>query len=206
MLSEARLTKSSSLTLRPEQNWFTTETFLTPMFRDAAPSRNFDDLHPMVHFIDAMDLIGRVHALGATFYDVQNPREVDQRASLTRGMHAAARRWFNELPPQVRDMDDVLSSSLVLTVGLFRTASISDPTDSLVLVSIAHTMRESLLRVGNTQSLMPLLQRHHQAARLVRVSSRWCDPWPRRAARDHLHSVRSRHLSSRHASRRIARI
>jgi hypothetical protein len=99
------------------QEWHTAETFLTPLFRDAQPHRDLEDLHPMIHFIDAMDMIGRVHSLGATPVDLNNPREVDQRSALTRGMHATLRRWFNDLPPHVRNVNGNLTAAVVLTVG-----------------------------------------------------------------------------------------
>jgi hypothetical protein len=71
----------------------------------------------MIHFIDAMDMIGRVHMLGATPVDLNNPREVDQRSALSRGMQATLKRWFNDLPPQIRSADADLTSAIVLTVS-----------------------------------------------------------------------------------------
>lgn len=100
--------------------WHIAETFVTPLFRDNLPLRNTESLHPMIHFIDAMDMIGRVHMLGATPVDLNNPREVDQRSALSRGMQATLKRWFFDLPPQIRSVNGDLTSAIVLTHSCYQ--------------------------------------------------------------------------------------
>ncbi|KAJ9110300.1 hypothetical protein QFC19_001703 [Naganishia cerealis] len=63
--------------------WFQSDTFMSPLNLYGRSSASLATLHPSAFFIEALDLLGRAHALQSRPVDMQDPRAMEMHACLS---------------------------------------------------------------------------------------------------------------------------
>jgi hypothetical protein len=79
---------------------------MSPLNLYGRSSASLATLHPSAFLVEALDLLGRAHALQSRPVDVQDPRAMESRKDATSAITSAANRWYHDIQPAIGRMED----------------------------------------------------------------------------------------------------
>lgn len=79
---------------------------MSPLNLYGRSSASLATLHPSAFFVEALDLLGRAHALQSRPVDVQDARAMESRKDATSAITSAANRWYHDIQPAIGRMED----------------------------------------------------------------------------------------------------
>jgi len=89
-----------------KQDYYTADTFISPLNLYGRNSASLATLHPAAFFVEALDLMGRAHALQSRSVDVQDARAMETRRDASAAIVSAATRWYLDIQPAIGRFDD----------------------------------------------------------------------------------------------------
>jgi hypothetical protein len=100
-------------------DYYTADTFISPLNLYGRNSASLATLHPAAFFAEALDLMGRAHALQSRSVDVHDPRAMEMRRDASAAIVGAATRWYMDIQPAIGRYDDKgpISALNLLTVS-----------------------------------------------------------------------------------------